>query len=216
MVNIILVSIFINFFTFFFLSILLGCLGRRYRSFAIFNINLCLWSLFYGLYITTQYSEIALLYSRLASFFLSLLAFLALRFSLDITGTYINPKYTKLNAIITVILSVSMFTPLMIKGVKPYLDFRYIPDVTPFYYAFILHYAIVTAVVLKILYSSIQEDHKNKLIFIGFSIGAVSGPSNVLPYIDIPLYPVTNFLVGLYSIITSYAIIVHRLPDIIS
>ncbi|MDA9231086.1 hybrid sensor histidine kinase/response regulator [Rickettsiales bacterium] len=106
-----------------------------------------------------------------------------------------------------------MFTPIMINGVMSYMEFKFIPSTTLLYLLFPLHYSIVIFFTLKMIYSSIKDNYKNKLIFYGFLIGSTSGTTNILPYMGIPIYPIPNFFISIYSCIIAYATIRHRIPD---
>jgi len=48
----------------------------------------------------------------------------------------------------------------------------------------------------------------------GFAIGFLGGGSVLLPALGVPLYPVGNFGIALYSIILTYAILRYRLMDV--
>ncbi|MGE5196927.1 MAG: histidine kinase dimerization/phospho-acceptor domain-containing protein, partial [Deltaproteobacteria bacterium] len=53
-----------------------------------------------------------------------------------------------------------------------------------------------------------------KYFFLGTALGFAGGGTSFFPCFNIRLYPVLNILVALYPLVTSYAIIKHRLMDI--
>jgi CheY-like chemotaxis protein len=102
----------------------------------------------------------------------------------------------------------------MIKGVKPFMGFTFIPDITLAYYLLPLYYTVNVVYGHFILYKSIKTDTRNRFIFIGFVIGFSGGTTNLFPYMGIPIYPIGNFLISIYCPLVAYAIIRHRLFDI--
>jgi CheY-like chemotaxis protein len=214
MVAIVLFSIFLNLVTCLSLSIFLIFTKNKYKSFTLFNMNLVMWSLFYALSITAETPEKSLLYNRLCSFFIVFIPYLAFNFCTELANYKVKKSLKNFNLICAILLGALMFTPLLIKSVKPYLSFKFIPDITLAYYLLPLYYTINVVCGHIILYKAIKTDIKNRFIFIGFVIGFSGGTTNLFPYMGIPVYPLGNFLISVYCPLIAYAIIKHRLFDI--
>lgn len=213
MVEIISISIFTNFCTCLLLSVILFTFGKRYINFAIFNLTISFWSLFYGLYIVAEEESLAVIYARLTCMFLVLIPYIFFRTVVNLANFRLKSTYRKVNDLLAFSLVCLMVTPIMVRGVKPFLEFRFIPDTTVFYNLYYVYLFSIVFFGLLILFNSIQNNYKNKLLFYGFVIGWPGGGSNLLPYIGIEIYPVTNFLVALYTTVITYAIVRHRMLD---
>lgn len=213
MVDFTLISIFINIFTCSMLSLLLLSFGGRYKYFALFNINLCVWSFFYGSYIVSGDENLALIYGRLTLFFIVFIPYLALKVSLEISGYEVRRSIMNLIKLAMTLLAIVSLTPLMVTSVGPFLNFNYVPRTTILCYVLIVYFGVIVVYVHFILFQSIKNNYKNRLIFTGFLIGFLGGSTNLLQYINIPVYPVGNFLISIYCTIASYALIKHRMHD---
>lgn len=214
MVTVTLFSIFLNLVTCLFLSIFLIVTRNKYKSFTLFNVNLVLWSLCYALYIISDNPEQALIYTRFCSFFIVFIPYLAFNFCKELANYKVTKSAKKINLICAILLAALMHTPYLIKGVKPFMSFKFIPDITLLYYLLPVYYTVNVVYGHIILYKTIKTDSKNRFIFTGFLIGFAGGTTNLLPYMGIPLYPVGNFLISIYCPLVTYAIIKHRLFDI--
>jgi two-component system CAI-1 autoinducer sensor kinase/phosphatase CqsS len=215
MVYITTLSIFINFFACLLLALLFASFGKKYHKFALFNLNVSVWSFFYGYYVVAESYHEALLYSKLTSVCLVLIPYLFFNAAVEITNTKIKRSYHVINGLVVLIMSLSMITPYMVKGVKPYLDFQFIPDITIFYYLYPLYYTVLVVFGLGMMHKAIKKDYKMKTMSFGFTIGFIGGTTNLLPYMNIPVYPLGNFLVGMYSAIISYHLVRRRIFDVL-
>lgn len=110
-------------------------------------------------------------------------------------------------------------TPLFIKDVGPILFFKHygIPGpVFPFYaISFITiisygHYLLVK------YFKKSEGQTRNQIKYILFAaiIGFLGGLTTFFPNFDIEIFPFGFYLISLYVILTSYAIVKHRLMDI--
>ena len=213
MVELSLFSIFLNLIVCSFLTIFLIVRNNEYRSFTIFNVNLIIWSIFYALASTSKDYDLALFYNRICSSFIALIPCLALQVCADFSGKKL-PKYISLaNILSAALIIILMNTPLMIKGVRPLLDFTFVPDIRPLYLLLPIYYAITVVYGHVMLYKNLKNNTRNKFIFYGFVMGFLGGTTNLFPYMGIPVYPLGNFLVGFYALFITYAIIKHRLFD---
>lgn len=213
MIDFILASTLINSFTCFILIIFLYVSGNKYHYFTLFNLSLLLWNVFYGLSIKTDIEADSLLYNHICSFFGAFLGYLALNFTLELCKEKIPKRIKIINTYLVIFFAVLMLTPLMIKGVRPFMDFNFIPIMGSSYYVFILYYSLNTIAAHVILYKNLKYNPKTKFVFFGFIIGFTGGTTTILPYFGIPIYPVAMIAMSVYCPLITYAVIKHRLFD---
>lgn len=211
MVTFTLISFFITFCTCFLLSILLVTCGKKYIQFTIFNINLCIWTLFNILYISAESFESSLIYAKFASASIVLIPYLFFKTTLSLSNTRVKPIYNIINNIIAISLSLSMFTDLMIRGVRPFMDFKFAPEATMFFYIYCIYLVMVVAIGHIFLYKSIKYNYKNKFIFYAYIIGWSGGVTTLPVYLGISIYPFSVILVAVYTLFVSYALMQHRI-----
>jgi len=111
------------------------------------------------------------------------------------------------------------FTPLFIKDVRPILSFRYygIPGaVFPLFAISFLGIAAYSHYVLVRYFRESEGRIRNqiKYLFLATAIGFIGGGSTFLPNFNIEIFPFGFYLISIYVIIMSYAIVRHRLMDI--
>jgi signal transduction histidine kinase len=110
-------------------------------------------------------------------------------------------------------------TPLFIKGVNPILSFRYYGVPGTAFSSFVIWFVIVAAYshYLLVKYfkrSDAQTRNQIKYLFLASIIGFFGGVSTFLPNFNIEVFPFGFYLISLYVLIISYAIVKHRLMDI--
>jgi signal transduction histidine kinase len=111
------------------------------------------------------------------------------------------------------------FTPLFIKDVGPILSFRYygIPGgIFPF---FVISFVGITGYSHYILIKYFRESHgqvRNQIryLLVATVMGFIGGITTFLPNFNIEIFPFGFYLISVYVLITSYAIVRHRLMDI--
>ena len=121
--------------------------------------------------------------------------------------------------ILSLIFLIFDFTPLFIKDVGPILSFRYygIPGkVFPF---FLVSFASVIGyshyLLIKFFRKSEgQVRNQLKYLLLATIIGFLGGGTTFLPVFNIEVFPFGFYLISIYVLITSYAIVRHRLMDI--
>jgi CheY-like chemotaxis protein/signal transduction histidine kinase len=216
MVTAVLFSIFLNFITCLFLTVFLLILKNQYKYYTLFSLNLSVWSLFYGLSISTDSAHDALMYNRITLIFISLIPYLAFNFAKEYADYKISRKMNRLNNLIMLLLVVSSASPYIIKGVRPFMEYKFAPTISPFFLLNTLYFGIYVTYCHFILYLKSKKEGgvRSKIIFYGYLIGFLGGATNWFFYLGIPLYPLGNFLIVIHTIIITYAIIKHRLFDI--
>jgi len=121
--------------------------------------------------------------------------------------------------IASIIFLILDFTPLFIKDVRPILSFRHygIPGIV--FYFFVTWFFGVTAYSHYILVkhfriSQGQERNQIKYFLFATVIGFLGGGTTFFPSFSIEVFPFGFYLISLYVLIMSYAIVKHRLLDI--
>lgn len=119
----------------------------------------------------------------------------------------------------SVFLLGSAFTPLLIKGMVPKLSFQYYSEPGVAYSFFLIFFAwcVVYAHYLMFKYYkkiSVYKRNQLKYILLASIVGFGGGATNYPLIYDIPIFPFGHYLVFLYPIIITYAIITTRLMDI--
>jgi two-component system nitrogen regulation sensor histidine kinase GlnL len=120
---------------------------------------------------------------------------------------------------LSVTLLVFNFTPLLIKDVRPILSFRYygIPGpVYPFYTLFLISTIIYSHYLLIKYFKESEGQTRNQLKYLLFAavVGFFGGATTFLPVFKVQIFPFGFYLVSIYVLVTSYAIVKHRLLDI--
>jgi two-component system CAI-1 autoinducer sensor kinase/phosphatase CqsS len=216
MVTAVLFSIFLNFITCLFLTAFLLVLKNRYKYYTLFSLNLSVWSLFYGLSISADNANDALMYNKITLIFISLIPYLAFNFAKEYADYKVSRKVNKLNNLIMILLVISSASPYIIDGVRPYMEYKFAPTISPFFLLNTLYFGVYVTYCHYILYQKSKKEGgvRSKIIFYGYLIGFLGGSTNWFFYLGIPLYPLGNFLIVIHTIIITYAIIKHRLFDI--
>jgi signal transduction histidine kinase len=111
------------------------------------------------------------------------------------------------------------FTPLFIKDVGPILSFNYygIPGmVFPIFLISFLSIIGYSHYLLVKFFRKSEGQVRNQLRYLLFAtiIGFLGGVTTFLPNFNIEVFPFGFYLISIYVVITSYAIVKHRLMDI--
>jgi two-component system nitrogen regulation sensor histidine kinase GlnL len=120
---------------------------------------------------------------------------------------------------LSITLLVFDFTPLLIKDVGPILSFRYygIPGpVYPFYTVSFIGIISYCHYILFKYFKKSEGQTRNQIryLLLAAIIGFLGGGSTFLPVFNVEVFPFGFYLISVYVLITSYAILKHRLMDI--
>lgn len=121
--------------------------------------------------------------------------------------------------IISSIMFIFCLTPLVVKDVFPKLNIAYYPEKGILYIVYgALYYFFATYGNIRLYKlmraSSGYRRNQLKYFFIGSVLGFAGGVSLFFLIFNVPVPPFASVLIGLYPIITSYAIVRHQLMDI--
>ena len=111
------------------------------------------------------------------------------------------------------------FTPLLIKEMAPKLSFRYYSEPGIGYYFFLIFFAWCVIYAHYLMFKnyrkvSVYKRNQLKYILLASIIGFGGGATNYPLIYDIPIFPFGQYLVFLYPVIITYAIITTHLMDI--
>jgi len=133
-------------------------------------------------------------------------------------------KFNRLIFVISYIVAVvftffNFFTPLLVESVQQKLFFTFWPNAGPLYKFYILYYLLLTvyAGILLINYYGKTSGYLKsqiKYVTIACLIALTGGFFNFFLWFDILIPPYGNFIIPIYPILISYAIIKYRLMDI--
>jgi len=147
-------------------------------------------------------------------------SFLHLIFSAsEITRYARYRKIIIITYIISIIFLVFNFTPFFVKGVKARLDFKYFTDPGILFSVFgLFYFSNVIYAFYKLLkeFPRVSAVKRNQLKYISIAIivGFGGALSTFLPLFNIKTPPVGYYLILIYTLIISYAIVKHQLMDI--
>jgi signal transduction histidine kinase len=120
---------------------------------------------------------------------------------------------------ISLFLFIFSFSSLFIKDVGRQGIFKYYLLPGPLYFLFILFFGCTVIYALVLLIKSIKsakgyEREQLKYVLIASFIGFGGGATDFLPVYNISIFPFGNYIVFIYPIIITYAIVRYRLMDI--
>ncbi|MFO7807669.1 MAG: ATP-binding protein [Candidatus Moraniibacteriota bacterium] len=206
-------------------SIVLGSVIAVKRSdkntttgFILFCITVTVWSLGYFFWQISDNAQDALFWSRvlMAGAIFSPVAYL--QFALAFLGKK-SKKLIVSSYIIFSIFFLLNFTNLFIQGIKSVPGFEFWPEPGVAYHPFLVIWLGYFVVIFYYLIKEYLKEKGLKKIQLKYVILAVivavfGGSTNYFLWYDINIPPYGNFLVGLYVVLTFYAIIRYRLLDI--
>jgi len=167
-------------------------------------------------------SDQALIWQRLLYIGTALLPAVFFRYSVVLTGRT-KKKYLYITIflyVISVIFSILVFSKLFIEQVSPRTYFGYWPVKTgSIYPTFLIYFVAVVFWSIRNIYIEYKKalglrSQQLLYMFVASLIGFVGGSTNFLLDFRLNIYPVGNYFVFIYAIITAYAIVKHRLFDI--
>jgi len=190
------------------------------RSFCYFGVSIIFWSFGYFLWQLSDNYNDALFWCRILTIGSCFISPTFLHFSLILIEKF-NQYYKTLiiTYILSTILSLLSFTPLLVADVQPRLFFPFWPSPGNAYFLLIILFVITISYSLFLTYKRYKEvtgakRNQLKYVFLGIFIGFLGGATNFPLWYDIPLPPYGNILAGFIGIFIAYAIVKHQLMDI--
>ncbi len=192
------------------------------RSYFLMSLSIAFWSFGYWKWQISFEKIDALLWVRVlatGSILIPIFYFYHILTLLGLEDDKKEKRILNLGYILCIIFLIFNLTPLFIKDVLPKLSFKYWPEpglVYPFFLLTFLGYVIYACFLmiksLKKLTGLRRSQIKYAILatIIGFGGGATNYPL----WYDIPIYPIGNFVVFLYAVILTYAIVRYHLMDI--
>jgi len=203
-------------------SILLTILYKskiRYTNFILDNLSVISWSFFYFLWQISTTEKNALLFCQLLTISSVFMPYFFTKFIL----TYLNKNnsfgslkiFNNISATIFVILS---FTPLMISGIRPIMNFKYWPIAGSAYPIFLVYFIGNFIFSYYLIFKESKKTSTNNMninfIVISTFIGLIGGSTNFPLWFGIKIPPYGNIFLSIYMIVFAYAILKHELMDI--
>ena len=191
------------------------------RKWLALSISISTWALGYFFTLTGWFGKSAsLLCSRLShasGAFIPILFFDFVIILLDEREKYV--KLLRYGYIASFIIFILSLTPLVVKDLIPKLNIKYYPEWGILYFAYGALYYLFAAYGNIRLYRVMRHStgyrrNQLKYFFIGTALGFLGGVSLFFLIFNLPIPPFASVLIGLYPIVTSYAIVRHHLMEI--
>jgi len=193
--------------------------SRISQTFALLTLSVAIWSFSYWQWqLSLEYSR-ALFWAYLLTVGSSFIPITYLHWVLAVLHKKKKNKILLFGYILSFFISIFSFTSLMIKDVKPIMDFPWWPEAGILYTIYILLYVCTAGYATFELLSSYKKGSGTlklqlKYVILGSVVGFIGGLTNFPLWYGIKIPPVGNFLVAFYPIFFTYAIVKHRFLDI--
>lgn len=191
-------------------------------TWSLFSLSVASWG--FGLFkgFSTDIESVALFWSRylnLSAIFIPLFFF---HFVISFTNRFVTKRKELIFYYIFFIsyFLISIILPkIFVYNVRSILSFKYYPSPGPLYYLFpiIFGYLVIYGIVLlfkELIEASSLRKNQIKYLFAGIFIGFAGGSTTFFPVFNIKIYPFGTYLVTIYVLTVTYAIIRYRLMDI--
>lgn len=195
-----------------------GWRNPRNLLFGLFLFNLALWSAFYFLWRGTATAEWALLFSQLLMIAAGFIPVTLLHFLSRLTGEK-GTLFLVLGYGLSAAFGVSSFFGAIVESVAWTDTYGFWPragGVFPYMLGFFVVYTLLS---LWLLWKHSRDGstpaaRQLRYIMLALVIGFVGGATNFPLWFDIPIPPVGNGVVLVYTAMMAHAIVKYRLPEI--
>ena len=190
------------------------------KLFGLFCLSVAIWSYSYFVWQISTSEKSALFWSRALMFGAIFIPIFYLHFILAwLNKIKENNKLLIFGYVVFSFFSLTNFTSLFVREVKPKLNFAFWPNPGPLYFPFLIlwfFYTICPIYFLLKAYPKSTPIKKNQIKYIltGTIIGYLGGATNYFLWYDIPIPPIGNWSAAFYLGIVTYAILKYRLMDI--
>lgn len=192
-------------------------------SFFLLTISIAFWSLFYFLWQICDNYESALFLTRVLSVGSTFIPIFYLQWVLLMLDLFKDKKRLAIlffGYLITVFFLFFSFSNLFVKDVVPELGFDFWPKPGPIYTSYLIlsYIGLIGYALFELIKGYCQKQgiirYQIKYIILATVISFVGGATNFFLWYGIPILPIGNILVALYTIILFYAMVKYRLMDI--
>jgi len=192
-------------------------------SFFILTISIAVWSLAYFLWQISDNYDAALFWTRMLSIGSTLIPILYLQWILLVLGLLKDKKRLALlifGYLITAVFLYFSFSDLFVKEITQELNFKFWPKAGPLYgvYLAFSYVGLIGYGLIELIRSYYKRKgvirYQIKYIILATFISFIGGATNFFLWYDVPILPIGNVLVALYTIILFYAMAKYRLMDI--
>lgn len=120
---------------------------------------------------------------------------------------------------LSLFLAAVVFPRTFVSQVKPILSFKYYPEPGLLYYVFVLLFVYLVIYGLTLLFKDLKSSvgirrNQVKYLLFGVFVGFTGGATTFFPVFNIKIYPLGTYLVPIYVLTVTYAIIKYHLLDI--
>ncbi len=191
-----------------------------YIIYVFFCISISIWSYFYFLWQTTDSASSAILYTRglmAGAIFIPIFYLHHILHLIDVVEE--NKKLILIGYVFAIISLFFDFTPYFVESVssKPPFDLWPNPGIAynvflPMWVCFVLYGVFL--IVKSFRASTGFKRNQLKYVLLATMFGWIGGATNFPLWYNVKIFPFGNIFVSVYVIITTYAIVKHRLMDI--
>ena len=189
------------------------------RIFSLFSFSVAFWSLFYFIWLTTTDKGQAEFYLRTCMIGVLFMPSLFIHFVDNLLQIKRNKKFYIFNYTLSIILTLTVYTPLYAYDIGPHLAFPYWLHPGPAFHLAISHFGIIVIYSFILMGKAIIKTEgiiKNQIlyVFIGTAIGYIAGSTNYSCWYRLPIPPFLNIFVSVYVGFVAYAIAKYNLMGI--
>jgi signal transduction histidine kinase len=191
---------------------------RKNRLYAFYCLTLAWWSFFYFAWQLSDGADRALFLTRTLMMGAILIPIAHIHL-LSALFDWKAPMLLVIGYIASAIFLISNFTPLFISGVTPQLFFKYWPVPGSMFHLYLVFFAVYVTLSLFTIYRAMKKAtgyQKNVLafVFLATLIGYAGGATNFPLWYGVPIPPVGNCLVTVYTLTVFYIMSRYRFIDI--
>ena len=192
-------------------------------TWSLFSSSVALWGLGLFVWSTSLTQQKALFWSRFLNLFSIFIPIFFYHFVLCFTDCKKKLRGIELLFFYaTIFLCFAMaiiFPNSFIPSVGKIMSFEYYPQSGNLYYVFILFFVYLTTKGTMLLFKDLTHavglrKNQAKYLLLGVLIGFSGGATTFFPVFGIKIYPFGTYLVSIYVLTVTYAILKHRLLDI--
>jgi signal transduction histidine kinase len=198
--------------------------NKSHQTLFLLTLATAFWSFGYWKWLSIYNNESqALFWARflsIGSIFIPVFYFHWILSLLEIKNKYRNNRILLIAYLFAFFFLFFSFSPLFVNRVENTLYFSHWPKAGPLYtfYLITIYFSLVVysiiLLILKFRNSAGVRREQIRYVLYGSIFGFSGGATNFFLWYDINILPIGNFLVILYPLVFSYAIIKHRLMDI--